>query len=153
MRFQPTDPREIVTESIQYKIEVESSLIKAEHIFIHCPVAKHVWDFVNHNLHAEGIQRFEVSDLLIFFRHSLNKFEAYFVTELLWALWRVNNHNNYEISGDQTYLFWSHENALHLLKDRISFVSKIDRDLYADRVFLRKWKKIKDLFGFVFDNG
>ena len=134
-------------------IMLEQVLCTAEHIFIHCPVAKHVWDFVNHNLHAEGIQRFEVSDLLVYFRHSLNKFESYFVTELLWALWRVNNHNNYEISGDQTHLFWSHENALHLLKDRISFVSKIDRDLYADRAFLKKWKKIIDLFGFVFDNG
>ena len=134
-------------------IRLTSVPCTAEHIFINCPVAQHAWTIINRNLQMKGHKGFVVSENVVFFRHNLRAFESYFITEFLWSLWRVNNHNNYEISVAQPNLFWTHENALRLFKDRISFVSRIDRDIYSDRAFFKKWKKINDLFHFVFDTG
>ena len=125
----------------------------ADHIFRYCPVAKNVWRKVNSNLRFKGFQTYDVNQNLVHFRLNLNKNESYLISEILWALWRVNNYNNYQISEEQTHLIWTQTNVMRIAKNRISKTSMLDRLIHGNRAYNKRWEKINELLGFVFDTG
>ena len=124
----------------------------ALHIFKHCPVARDTWNIINSRLKNAQKPEYKVTEKFIYFRFGLDKYDSYFVTEILWALWRVNNYNNYEIA-DQTNRLWTVNNVLEIAKNRLKYVSNIDKHICSARVYKRKWDRINTLLGFVYDNG
>ena len=120
------------------------------HILMDCPIAKDTWVFINSRLETAGKSTFNINDeRFILFRFPLNKYDCYFVTEILWALWRVNNYNNYDVPEDQIHRFWTCNNVITIATNRIKYSSKIDRAIYSELTYQKKWAKINSVLQFI----
>lgn len=125
----------------------------AKHIFMYCPVARNTWNNINGILRAAGESEYRVSEEFIFFRLGLDKNHAYFIIEILWALWRVSNYNNYEVRDDQTARLWTQNDAIKIIKNRTRYISTIDKGIHGNRAYKKRWDGINKIVRFVFDNG
>ena len=125
----------------------------AKHIFMNCIIARNTWKNVNELFRTAGKPEYDISEKMIFFRFGLNRNHSYFVTEILWALWRVNNYNNYDILENESHKIWDHKKVLEIVNKRIKYTSKIDKEIYVNRGYRKRWDGINRVVGFVFDNG
>ena len=126
----------------------------AQHIFIKCPLAKLSWTKINEALRGAKMQPFTVDDYLVYFRKNLNSHGAFFVTEILWALWRVNNRNNYEVENDVRKL-WQYKKVFSIIVSRVKFAANIDKAIYSNKVYGKRWRSVIGLLeaSFAFDTG
>ena len=134
-------------------IQLTNSECTIKHIFMNCPIACNTWREINQLFAAADKSQYDISEKFIFFRFGLDRHHSYFVTEILWALWRVNNHNNYEISEYETHKIWTHKKVLEIVNNRVKFTAKIDKTIYVNRGYRKRWDGINRIAGFVFDNG
>ena len=125
-----------------------------QHIFIHCPLAIQVWEKINIALLGAGMPTFRVNENLVFFRKNLSIHGSYFVTEILWALWRASNYNNYEVVNQSKYL-WKPKQVFSIAINRIKFTARVDKSIYKGKVYEKKWNTIIAILeaSFAFDNG
>ena len=120
----------------------------AKHIFMDCPIAHTTWSII-----GKVLVHYVVTEEFIFFHLGLDKFDSFVVTEIQWALWRVNNFNNYEVSDNDHTSLWTHQNVFQILKKRLNFFSSIDLHVSSNKVYRKNWTKINNIIGFVFDTG
>ena len=134
-------------------VHLENINCSTKHIFEECPVAKRFWSHINSALVSAGKTPFKVDEKFVFLRLGLNQYDTYFVTECLWAIWRVSNHNNYEVTPDKTQNLWHFQSALEILKSRVTFISSLDKANLKETTYNKKWCSIIKKLSFVFDNG
>lgn len=125
----------------------------SQHIFMECLVAKNTWNIINSKLQAAEKPQFQINKRLIFFRLNLNKSLSTFISEILWALWRINNYNNYEISEAQTHLIRTDREVLSVASQRLKYNSNLDKEIHKNRIYIKKWSQLNEVIRIVFDNG
>ena len=84
---------------------------------------------------------------------NLNKSLSTFISEILWALWRINNYNNYEISEAQTHLIRTDREVLSVASQRLKYNSNLDKAIHKNRIYIKKWSQLNEVIRIVFDNG
>ena len=124
-----------------------------KHIFMECSVAKKFWGHINSALVSSGEKPYKINERFVFLRLGLNQYDSYFITECLWAIWRVNNHNNYDITPEESHKLWHSKSALEIFKKRITFISSLDRANLQEKSYKKKWSSIINKTTHVFDNG
>ena len=50
-------------------------------------------------------------------------------------MWRVNNHNNYQVSQEEADLLWTVKNVVEISNHRLKFNSSIDRQNLTAKVY------------------
>ena len=73
-----------------YEVEDE------EHIFLKCYIARAVWFRINDKLKNNSLMEIEISKENLFYKVNMRLPHAFFVSEVMWALWRNRCTNLYE---------------------------------------------------------
>ena len=126
-------------------IDEDFSLYNARprHIFINCPIAKNTWDHINTKLSLGDFEQFAISDELIYFRLGLSQTRAFFVSEVLWSLWKTSNHNYNKLSENNHTNFQDHVSTVIVLVKRLKLLSKIDKEIIRSSTkYKKKWESL-----------
>jgi exonuclease III len=125
----------------------------ARHIFSTCPIAINTWDFINTKLENAGLPGIEVNDGLIYMRLGLSKSRAFFVSEVLWSLWKIATHNYHNITGNiQGNVGRDYTHALASFVGRMKLLSKMDKDLIkSKKTYSTRWNTVNEMVNCVAD--
>ena len=110
-----------------------------EHIFLTCHIAKAVWHVVNDKLKNNGMEVIKLTTQNIFYKADMRMPHAFFVSEVMWALWRNRCTNLYEDETNGKVV------VLKYLKSRLILNSKIDKKLLAVKAYRNRWLGVNEV--------
>ena len=67
-----------------------------EHIFITCCIARTVWHVINDRLRNNGLETIVIEKENLFYKADMSTPHAFFISEVMWALWKNRCKNLYE---------------------------------------------------------